>query len=101
MSDYSLQVDLRKMMADADEIQSQAQAFNAQKSDMFQYGRDLDAMWEGDASQKFAQRLQADEPAFDELYQVIMEFCTVVRDSATDFEQTERAIQADIGNRGR
>ena len=101
MSDYSLQVSLPKMRADADEIQNQAQAFNNQKSEMFQFGRELDAMWEGDASQKFAQRLHADEPAFDELYQVIMEFCTVVRDSANDFENTELRIQSDIGNRGR
>lgn len=96
---FSVDADVNKMRADADEVERLANLYNQCQTEVFQIGRALDACWEGDASDKFANRLQADEPSFSELYTVVMEYCTAIRESADDYEKTERNVQSQIGQR--
>jgi len=100
MSDYKIDVSVAQMRQDAADLRQMCAEFNAQKSEVFDAGRALDATWEGDASQKFAYRLRTDEPAFDELYRVILDYCQAIEDSAVEYERTEQALAGEIGRIG-
>lgn len=100
MSDHKLDVSVAQMRADAGDLRQLCADFNAQKTDVFDAGRALDATWEGDASQKFAARLRQDEPSFDELYRVILDYCQAIEDSAVEYERTEAGLVGEIGRIG-
>lgn len=96
---FSVDADVNKMRSDADEVERLANQYNQCQMEVFSIGRALDGCWEGDASDQFANRLQADEPAFNELFTVIMDYCTAIRECADDYEKTERNVQQQIGER--
>ena len=87
----------KKMRDDSNDIRSQADQYNALQKSVFESGRKLDAMWEGDASDRFTARMASDQPKFDELYTVIRSYCQAIDESADDYDQTEAKLQQKMG----
>ena len=86
-----------QMRADSQEIRDLATQYNTLQKNVFDSGRKLDAMWEGDANERFTQRMAADEPRFDELFAVINSYCQAADDSAGDYDRTEAKVQEHMG----
>ena len=103
--DSSIVTSTRKMRDSAEEIRQLAQQYNTCQQAVFESGRALDAMWEGDANSKFTSRMAADSPRFAELFQVIGQYCTAIVDSANEYDQTEAKVaekmNTNIGRKSR
>ena len=91
-SDLSTQ----EMRRDAGEIRDENQQFKTLSDEMFNEGRELDKLWEGDASDQFANRLKADEPRFNELFQIVNQYCGAVEESAAEYDKTEAAVAEEM-----
>ena len=93
---HKADLDTQKMRKDAGDLREQAQVFKNLSDDLFGEGRALDKLWEGDASDSFASRLQADEPRFGELSQIVGQYATAVDESAGEYDKTEAAVAEEM-----
>ena len=82
--------------AKVSDIRDQAAQYNSLQLELFNEGREIDAMWEGDASDTFANRLRADEPRFGELFQIVTQYCDTIDESANKYDRTEQAIAEEM-----
>jgi len=81
-----------KMRSEAEEIRQLAGQYKLLQKAVFDSGRALDGMWDGDANQSFMNRMKVDEPRFDELFTVINQYCASIDESATDYDSTESRV---------
>ena len=89
---FSIETSPAKMRTEADEVRQLASQYNQLQGDLFNEGRQLDQTWDGDASSSFSSRLKSDEPRFQELFQVIGQYCDAVTESANEYDKTEQMI---------
>ena len=86
----------KEMRAKVEEVRDNATHYNSLQNELFQEGRELDSMWEGDARDAFANRMRADEPRFGELFQILTQYCDAVEESASDYDRTEAAVAEEM-----
>ena len=91
-----IETSTQEMRTKISEVRDNATQYNALAMELFQEGRELDTMWEGDASDAFAARLRNDEPRFEELYRIINQYCEAVEESADDYDRTEAAVAEEM-----
>ena len=86
----------QEMRAKVGDIRDYAGQYNTLSTDLFTEGRELDTLWEGDASDSFANRLKNDEPRFAELHQIMNQYCDAIDESANDYDKTESAVAEEM-----
>jgi len=91
-----IETSTQEMRTKAGDIRSEAVQYKNLADELFAEGRELDTMWEGDASDSFANRLKADEPRFGELYQIIEQYCGAIEESAADYDKTEATVAQEM-----
>jgi len=95
---FEIQTNVTEMRNTENEIRELTNQFNMQQTDLFNEGRELDGMWEGDANESFNMRLRADEPRFNELFTVLGQYADTLRESADDYARTENMIAEEMRN---
>ena len=97
-----IEMSTQEMRARISEIRNESRLYHSECNELFQEGRELDAMWEGDASDSFTSRMKNDEPRFNELYHIINQYCDAVEESANDYDRTEAVVSEEMrGNQRR
>jgi len=82
-------VDSQGMRAAANDIEQMASEYTQQVAALFMVGQELDAMWDGDASDTFKTRLGQDQPRFEALNNVIKQYIDALRRNAESYDKNE------------
>jgi len=96
---HELDINPGEVKARVEEIRGYAKQYQAMEDQMFADGRELDANWEGDASEKFAHKMRNEEPNFDELYRVCMDWCNAIDESVADYTATDGQVGSSVTSR--
>jgi len=82
------------MRTAANEIEQMANEYTQQVTALYSAGRELDAMWDGDASDTFKAQLGQDQPRFDALNTVVKQYAETLRSNADSYDRAEdEAVQ--------
>jgi WXG100 family type VII secretion target len=96
---HELDINPKEVKNRVTEIRGLAQKYQSMEDQMFADGRELDSNWEGDASEKFAHKMKNEEPNFDELYKVCMDWCNAIDESADDYVKTDAQVSSSVSSR--
>ena len=96
---HELDINPREVKGKVDEIRGFAQQYQAMEDQMFADGRELDSNWDGDAADKFGTKMKNEEPNFDELYKVCMDWCNAIDESADDYSKTDGQVGGSVQSR--
>ena len=77
------------MRSVADDIAQLAREYTQQVASLYTVGQELDATWDGDASRKFIAKLGQDQPRFEALNTVIIEYDNALRIYANSYDENE------------
>lgn len=91
-----IETSTQQMRSSASEVTDLANQYNQLQKGMFDEGRELDSMWEGDANQSFMARMKNDEPRFGELFNVIGQYCDAINESADEYDKTEAQVAEEM-----
>ena len=94
-----LNIDPREVKRQVDEIRGFAREYQQMEDQMFADGRDLDTKWDGDAADKFGTKMKNEEPNFDELYNICMQWCSAIDESADDYSKTDNQVGSSVSSR--
>ena len=101
MSGINIQANTGQMRSNADELRRITAEYHQCTQEVLASARSLSGMWEGDAKEDFMRILNQDAPQFDQLNQELNKFCDAVIESATEYERTQAAIQAQMNSTAR
>ena len=96
---HELDIDPRKVKSEVEEIRGFAREYQQMEDQMFADGRDLDTKWDGDAAEKFGTKMKNEEANFDELYNVCMQWCDAIDESAEDYSKTDGQLGDSVQSR--
>ena len=82
-------INTQEMRGVANEVEQLASDYTKQVQSLYDTGRELDNMWDGDANSTFNTQLGQDQPRFEALNRVIGQYVQVLRDNATDYDKSE------------
>ena len=88
-------VNTQGMRTTANDIEQMSHEYTQQVTSLYSVGQELDAMWDGDASDAFQTRLGQDQPRFEALNTVIKQYVEAARTFADDYDRNE-VIVAEI-----
>jgi len=77
------------MRTTANDIEQMSHDYTQQVASLYTVGQELDAMWDGDASDTFQTRLGQDQPRFEALNTVIKQYVEAARKFADDYDRNE------------
>ena len=77
------------MRTAAGEIEQMASDYTHQITALYAAGQELDAMWDGDASDTFKNRLGQDQPRFEALNTVVKQYIEALRSNAESYDKNE------------
>ncbi len=92
-------VNPEEMIATANNIKGEIEAWNAAVADIYALQAELDAMWDGDANTEFNNQWAEDRPKYDTLAQAMTEYCQTVADAANLYIQREDEIRGIVAQR--
>ena len=70
--------------------------YNRSVNKVYQIGAEIDAMWDGEASQKFQQILGNDRTRFDAMATLLTEYANVLRQDMDIYVRTENEVKDTI-----
>ena len=82
-------VNTQGMRTAANEIEQMASEYTQQVASLYSVGQELDAMWDGDASDTFKAQLGQDQPRFDALNSVVRQYVETLRSNADSYDRNE------------
>jgi len=94
-----LKIDPGQVKSRVEEIRGFARQYQQMEDQMFTDGRDLDTKWDGDAADKFSTKMRNEEPNFDELYNVCIQWCDAINESADDYARTDNQVGGSVTSR--
>jgi len=96
---HELDINPREVKSKVEDIRRLAGKYQQMEDQMFSDGRELDSNWDGDASEKFAMKMRNEEPNFDELYRVCIDWCNAIDESADDYSRTDGQVSSSVESR--
>lgn len=94
-----LNIDPKQVKNHVEELRGFARDYQQMEDQMFADGRDLDTKWDGDAADKFNTKMKNEEPNFNELYDICMQWCDAIDESADDYSGTDRQLGDSVQSR--
>ena len=78
-----------RMLDVAKDVEEIIVRYRASVDKVYQIGDEIDAMWDGEASQKFKQILGNDRERFNAMAKLLTEYTGVLREDAKIYAETE------------
>lgn len=78
-----------RLLEVAQRVEENTQRYNAAVDKVYQIGMEIDAMWDGEASQKFMYILGNDRPRFDVLTKILNVYINTLRQDVGIYEKAE------------
>ena len=78
-----------RMLDVARDVEDIIGRYNTSVNKVYQIGGEIDAMWDGEASQKFQQILGNDRERFNAMARLLTEYVDVLRRDASIYAKTE------------
>ena len=82
-------ISTQEMRGVANTIEQLAGEYSKQIQALFQTGRELDKMWDGDAGSSFSAQLGQDQVRFESLVRIIGLYLQSLRESAEEYDRSE------------
>jgi len=73
----------------AERVEGLAGQYANQVTALYNSGKELDSMWDGDANQTFNTKLGNDQPRFQAMSDMLKRYVQTLRDNADDYDRAE------------
>ena len=80
-----------KLRESANQLTQFANSFQSEYQELFNYGKELDGTWDGDANDSFNSQLSGDFPKFETMYKTIMDYVKVLNQTADIYDKGEQS----------